>query len=157
MKKYKCTYKHCQHETCEIPQDEAVRVGNRYMHTDCATNSIHIKKIIDLYYEKISKTVVMSTLVKTINNIVFGKGVDSGYLLFVLNHAIRMKIPIRSPYGLHYLIDNKKLKELWIRREGHKIEDIIKKEVQSENSNKVEFSYTPQINKGFSNILNGSG
>ena len=35
-KTYKCGFRHCQHESCEVSQDEAVKIKNRYYHEDCA-------------------------------------------------------------------------------------------------------------------------
>ena len=62
-KVYKCAFKHCQHEPCEVSQGEAVKIGARYMHKDCAEKSKYIQKTRDLYFEKISNTVVMKQLV----------------------------------------------------------------------------------------------
>ena len=51
-KVYKCGFCHCQHESCEISQDEAVKIRNRYFHKDCAETYNNIEEIKRLYYEK---------------------------------------------------------------------------------------------------------
>ena len=111
-KVYKCAFKHCQHEPCEVSQGEAVKMGTRYMHKDCAEKSEYIQKTRDLYFEKISNTVVMKQLVSVLNNLVVKKNVDPKFLYFAVDFAVSNKIPIKSPYGLHYLIDNNRIKEM---------------------------------------------
>jgi hypothetical protein len=154
---YKCAFKHCQHESCEIPQDEAVKVGSRYMHEDCAKINENIASIRDLYYEKISNTVVVKQLVSVINSIIFKKNIDSDYLLFALNHAISAKIPIKSPYGLHYLIDNQRIKDLWNKKDTQIKAKKIREEAEELADIKINstFSYTNSNNVGFGGIFKG--
>lgn len=109
----KCSYKHCDHFSRELPRSEAVKVGTRYMHESCAKTKQLIEEIRNYYYENISNTVVMKALVATINNIVFDKSVSPEYLLFVLKYAHQHGIPVRAPYSLHYLIDDARLKKEW--------------------------------------------
>ena len=154
---YKCSFKHCQHESCEVPQGEAVKVGSRHMHKDCAEINENIIKIRDLYYEKISKTVVMKQLVGAINNLIFKKGVDSGLLYFALNHAIQAKIPIKSPYGLHYLVDNHRIKSLWEKKKAKEIVNQMKTqsigEIQVNKNIENNFKYETEKNNGFADIF----
>ena len=93
-KVYKCAFKHCQHEPCEVSQGEAVKMGTRYMHKDCAEKSEYIQKTRDLYFEKISNTVVMKQLVSVLNNLVVKKNVDPKFLYFAVDFAVSNKIPI---------------------------------------------------------------
>lgn len=155
---YKCAFKHCKHESCEIPQDEAVKVGNRYMHSDCANISENIAKVRDFYYENISKTVVMKQLVGVINNLVFTKDIDSEYLLFALTHSVSAKIPIKSPYGLHYLVDNQRIKDLYKKKKAIEIANEIKKAADSAEMEPVKstgFNYSSSNKVGFGGILKG--
>lgn len=157
-KTYKCAFKHCQHESCNIPQDKAVKVGNRYMHSDCADKSEYIAKTRDLYYEKVSKTVVMKQLVSVINNLVIQKNVDPKYLYFALDYAINNKIPLRSPYGLHYLIDNNRIKDMWDKKKSAEIAKQIQEEADNSNIEPVtknSFNYSANSNVGFGGILKG--
>ena len=132
---YKCAFKHCKHEKQDVLESESEKVGNRYMHKDCAKTSINITKVKDLYYEKISKTVVMKQLVSVINAIVFNKNIEAEYLFFALSYAISNKIPIRSPYGLHYLIDNNKIKSTWKKKQSQIIRESI-----NEDENMISYS-----------------
>jgi hypothetical protein len=127
------------------------------MHEDCAKINDNISKIRDLYYEKVSNTVVMKQLVSIINNLIFKKNIDSEYLLFALNHAISAKIPIKSPYGLHYLIDNKRIKDLYNKKQSQKIAEQIREEVEEMVEPKVNstFSYSNNSNLGFGGIFKG--
>lgn len=151
-----CRYAHCKHENKEIAKEDATKVGNRYMHPDCAITSENITNIRDLYFEKVSKTVVMKQLVSVINNIIFKKNIDPAYLLFALNYAIRNKIPIKSPYSLHYIIDYKNIKDSWTKKQA----TSIKKNIELEESKNIEikpnnFSYTKENNIGFGGIFGG--
>ena len=121
---YKCRYKHCQHESYEISQDEAVRIGTRYFHKDCAETYQNIEEIKRLYYEKISNTVVMAQLVKAVNSVVFDKHVDSAFVLFALKYAINTKHQIKSPYTLHYLVDNYKIKDAWEKKKSNDVKNV---------------------------------
>lgn len=157
-KTYKCAFKNCQHESRDVIRDEAVKVGNRYMHIDCAKNIDYLKRTRDLYYEKISNTVVFSQLVNVINNLFVQKSVDPEYMYFALSYAVNNKIPVRSPYGLHYLVDNDRIKKAWKAKQAAKIADQIKKEAEEtdiEGMPKNDFSYTSVQETGFGGILKG--
>jgi hypothetical protein len=158
-KTYKCAFKHCKYSPCEIPQGEAVKMGTRYMHMECAKTSVYIQKTKDLYYRKISKTVVMSQLMNVINNIVINKDVDAEYLYFALYYAILNKINIRSPYGLHYIVDNNRIKNEWKIYKSKKIAmEIEKSSSKGERpaDNMTAFTYSAKpANTGFGTIFGG--
>lgn len=157
-KTYKCAYKHCQHESCEVTQDEAVKVGNRYMHPDCAEKSEYIIKTRDYYYENVSNTVVVKQLVSVINNLVAKKGIDPRYLYFALEYAVSNKIPLRSPYGLHYLVDNNRIKDAWNKKKSAELVKQIKQEAEEIDVNPVaknSFNYSTQKSGGFGGIFKG--
>lgn len=158
-KVFKCAFKHCQHESCDIPQGEAVKVGNRYMHKDCAEKSEYIQKTKDLYYEKVSKTVVMKQLVNVLNGLVINKNIDPKFMYFALDYAISNKIPIRSPYGLHYLIDNNRVKEAWKKKKATEIARQIREEVEitepTVQTTNNSFKYSVDKAVGFGGIFGG--
>lgn len=158
-KVFKCAFKHCQHESCEVSQDEAVKVGNRYMHKDCAEKSEYIQKTKELYYQKVSSTVVMKQLVNVLNGLVINKKVDPKFMYFALDYAISNKIPIKSPYGLYYLIDNNKIKEVWNKKLANDVARQIREEaekteptVQMANN---AFKYSADKTVGFGGIFGG--
>lgn len=157
-KTYKCAFKHCQHESCDVPQDEAVKVGNRYMHPDCAEKSEYIIKARDFYYENVSNTVVVKQLVSVINNLVVKKSIDPKYLYFALEYAVSNKISLRSPYGLHYLVDNNRIKDAWNKKKSAEIARKIKEEAEEIDINPVtknSFNYSTQKESGFGGIFRG--
>lgn len=158
LKYYKCSYKYCQHESCDVSQDEAVKYNNRYMHKDCYKKNEMMVKTRDLYYEKVSSTVVMKQLVSVINNLVLKKEIDPSFLYFALDFAINNKIPIRSPYGLHYLIDNNRIKDLWKKKKSNEIIKHIKEEVEEVEVKDVKsntFNYSANKDMGFGGIFRG--
>lgn len=155
-KTYKCGFKHCQHDS-EITSDKAVKVGNRYMHEDCAEINNNITKIRDIYYEKISNTVVVKQLVSVINALIFTKKINSSYLLFAINFALTTNVPIKSPYGLHYLADNQRIKDAWNKKMSQEIVAKMKDEAEHEVApiEQVKFKYIATENNGFNDIFNG--
>lgn len=158
-KVYKCAFKHCQHEPCEVSQGEAVKMGNRYMHKDCAEKSEYIQKTRDLYFEKISNTVVMKQLVSVLNNLVVKKNVDPKFLYFAVDFAVSNKIPIKSPYGLHYLIDNNRIKEMWNKKKANEIARQIREEAENTEPTPQmtsnSFNYSVDKGVGFGVIFGG--
>lgn len=157
-KTYKCAFKHCKHQSQVLQENEAVKVGNRYMHEDCARTSENMIKVRDVYYERISQEVVMKILVRVIQNIVLEKGIDAEYLVFAIEYAADNKIPIRSPYGLYYLVDNYKVKEAWKNKNIEKRVSEIKKEAEQNviidpQANKFNFKQT--FTGGFGSIFGG--
>ena len=67
-KEYVCGYKHCLHAGEKVKQEEAKQSGSRYYHPDCLQQKNNMNDVKNLYYEHISKTVVMKNLMKVINN-----------------------------------------------------------------------------------------
>lgn len=155
---YTCGFKYCRHDTNEVKKEEAVKVGNRYLHVDCAETKEYIMKTKELYCEEISSTVVMKLLVSVINQIVIKKKVDAKYLYFALSYAINHRFPIRSPYGLHYLVDHEQIKNAWNKKKirtmenwgTDKTEDIGSKERMGHS-----FHFTSRKNIGFGDICKG--
>ena len=154
---YKCSYKYCKHESGDIPPGSAVKVGKRHMHPDCATESETVANIRNYYYENVSNTVVMKNLVAVINNIIHKKGIEAEYLMFALRYAIENRISIKSPYGLHYLVDNSRIKSEWKKRQTAKMEVKALKAAE-EKAAELEpmqntFTYKPSQNMGFGGVL----
>ena len=149
-KYYKCGFRHCQHESCEVSQDEAVRVGTRYYHEDCAQIYKNIEEIKQLYYTKISNTVVMPQLISVVNNIIFKKHVDSNYLLFALKYAVNTKRKINYPQGLHYLIDDYRIKEAWNKQQ---INAVKQAKFEAKPTAMPTFNVAPTKEKGIENLF----
>lgn len=114
----KCRYAHCDrfHESVELPIEEAVKSGkSSYYHADCYKESQAIKNITDLFQKYINKNVVFPVLKRTINNIVYERGIDAEFLEFGLKYYIQNKIPLNYPGGLYYVIQNKDVEKEWVR------------------------------------------
>ena len=81
------------------------------------------------------------------------------YLYFALDYAISNKIPIRSPYGLHYLIDNATVKKAWEKKKATEIARKIREEVESTEPEMPivhnSFNYSVERNIGFGGIFGG--
>lgn len=149
-KTYKCGFRHCQHESCETSQDEAVKIKNRYYHEDCAKIYSNIEEIKALYYEKISNTVVMPQLVNVINNIIFKKKVDSDYFLFAVKYAINTKRKINYPQGLHYIIDDYRIKDAWKKKQ---LQSISKVKFEAKSNDEPMFRVKKPKGKGLDNLF----
>lgn len=147
---YKCGFRHCQHESCEVSQDEAVKIKNRYYHEDCAKIYSNIEEIKTLYYEKISKTVVIPQLVSVINNIIFKKKVDSDYFLFAIKYAINTKRKINYPQGLHYIIDDYRIKDAWKKKQ---LQSISKVKFEAKSNDEPMFRVKKPKEKGLDNLF----
>lgn len=108
-----CGYKHCQHESRELPRDNAIRKGNMYYHKECMVIKDNINEMKILYCENIDKEVSVLQLYGVINNIIFTKKIDSSFLLFGLKYWIRKKVKVNNPYLLHYIPKNQRLIREW--------------------------------------------
>ena len=129
-----------------------------YMRKDSADESVTLQSIRDLYRSRISSTVVFSQLNAVINDIVFKKNINAHFLLFALRYAVDNNIPIRSPYGLHYIVDNYRIKEAWKGKISSETAFRIRREI--ENTSNVPpsdhtFRYTQSPQTGFSDIFKG--
>lgn len=147
---YKCGFRHCQHESCEVSQDEAVKIKNRYYHEDCAKIYSNIEEIKTLYYEKISNTVVIPHLMSVINNIIFKKKVDSDFFLFAVKYAINTKRKINYPQGLHYVIDDYRIKDAWKKKQ---VQYISKVKFEAKSNDEPMFQVKKTKEKGLDNLF----
>ena len=150
VKTYKCAFRHCQHESCEISQDKAVLIGKRYFHEDCAEIYNNIEEIKRLYYEKISNTVVMSQLIRVINHIVFTKKVDSNYFLFAVKYAISSKRKINYPQGLYYVREDYIIKNAWKKKQVQSSGQYVFEAKQEEET---KFTAKTVKEKGIENLF----
>lgn len=167
---YKCAFSHCEHPDKKIPEAEAVRIGNRYWHKGCYETSQLIQEIVDDWQTNVSNTVVMSLLRKTINLIVFNKLNNpklpkyesdlyaARYLNFALQYALNHNIPLKHPFGLHYLIDDKRVKEAWKKKEEARLQKEASKDMDiTSESKQTSFTARKQTdNIGFDALFGGT-
>ena len=148
----KCRYAHCLHESKDVNTEEAVHVGNMYYHQDCFQVKEDINKIVELFAMKVNPNVVYPVLKRTVNNIVFGKGVASDFLLFGLNYYIKKKIPLNYPAGLYYVIQNKDVQKEYDKQfTKRKTVQIYMDDAGEEKT----FQFKPKKQIGFDSILKG--
>lgn len=147
-----CTYKHCRCEDKVIPLGEEIRIGKIIYHKKCADEWNNIKEVKKLYYENISQTVVQSVLGKVINDIIYGKCIDAEFLLYALKYAINNHYKINSPYGLHYIIDDYKIKNQWSKDKTKNMVEQNKK-IEIIETEDLPFYFNPTKQKDFTNII----
>lgn len=145
----KCGYKNCINEDRELNKEDAIKVGNRYYHQDCYQIIEDIREIADLFKKHINENVVYSVLVRVINDIIFNKKNESGYLLFGLRYYINKKIPLNYPQGLYYVIQNKDVKKAY---EKFKINKINPK-VDISEVEEHKFNFKPTKPKSVGDIF----
>ena len=133
-----------------------MKSGNRYFHPDCLKKRDDMETVKKLYFENISDTVVPAQLVKTSQNIVIGKNVDSEYLVFAMRYVIANKIQLNSPYGLHYIIDNYKIKQAWKDRKAKEEQKKVQEEIQKlDKKEEITFTFVNKKKEGFESIFGG--
>ena len=152
----KCRYKHCLHETKELNAEDAVKVGtSMYYHPDCHKTKQDIDEITRVFAERVNKNVNFPVLVKTINNIVFGRGCESGFVLYAMNYCLNHGWNLQYPGGLYRCIENMDAQREYQKMQQRKLQA----EQQKQNVFAVEdvqqstFTYTPPKNRGFNAIL----
>lgn len=134
-----CRYPKCHflHESTELLKDEAVQGGKQknYYHPDCYHTMQTVNKIRDLFYTEIDTTLTskqIGSLVSTINNIVFTKGVDVDYLLFAVNYFIKNKPgALKHPPGLHYIIQDDEVKAAWKKEKDREIWEEMREKLNA--------------------------
>ena len=148
---YKCRYSKCFYSTRDIMPEDDCLINKTHYHQKCYEYKTKISAIADFYYNNVSKTVVYSQLVNTINNIVYKKIVSPDYLLFALKYAVKNGFKIKSPFYLHYLIDRDDVKRAYENeREIHT--PRIKPENISVEEEQV-FTYKPKTKNSFRKII----
>ena len=154
-KTFVCRYTHCKHETKNIPEEEAVHSGTGYWHEDCLKESLAIREVIDLFQKKCNPLVVMPQLRKTINNIVYEKGIDAQLLLFGVRYYIDHKIPLNYPGGLYYVLQNKDVQKEWAKQsvKAMKCEFDLDKFVSESDTTASPIDYKDTNKSKFSNVL----
>lgn len=152
---FRCGWKYCKHEPSDNSVGSAVRKGNRYYHADCARQSDGMVAIRDFYYEHVSKTVVMKQLTAAIRSVVIDKEVDVDFALFALKYAVKNNMPIRSPYSLHYLVDNARVQDGWRRYQirQKRLEANSNLTAPPPDAKPVEYQSYEETSHGFGSIF----
>jgi hypothetical protein len=131
----------------------AIYDGRSYYHPKCYKTKQAVKEIAEYYTNNVDKSVVHKLLYKTVNTLVFEKGVDAELLCFALKYAHQNNWKIESPLSLHYIAKDKKAEQAFMQQQG-------RRSINMNNSITTEFDFTehePQIpvkkHMGFDEIL----
>ena len=106
MRKYKCQYKHCTHPQDLITQDEAVLIGTKRYHKNCAEIRNTLERAKRVFFDNVKPDSDYVQTVGVLNNLVFKKGYSADYIEFMLMWLALRGAKVNSPYSLHYAVNN---------------------------------------------------
>lgn len=139
----KCWYKYCKYG-CTVEKSEAFKDGSKYYHKECYKNKEYLKQIVDIYSKYyIYKTKESYSIVHTTIKQLLEKEYSMEYILFTLCQVIKNSLPLNSVLGLHYYVNDKKIKDKYektILSQRYGNIDVNK----IENEKETEFKYTNQ-------------
>lgn len=159
-----CRYGQCKHTTkdIDITCDEYVAKRNMYYHKDCYKAKINgewkdevtkadLQLIKNLWLEHISKTVVYSQLFKMLNDFI-ARGVESEYLVFVMNYVIEHNLNLNYPAGFKYYVDKKEIRDAYSKKKLSAVIHNKNNFVAVDNDDSPKFSVSKKP-KGFQSII----
>lgn len=147
----KCRYGHCKHDSKDIPDGEAVHVGNAYYHQDCYREKQSIDDIIAVWCERVDDKPIYGELRGVINNLIFKTGYPAEKVLWYLRWATTHGIGIKHPPGLYWLMKNEKIAKAWEDAQKKTIADNWEFELANTEA-PSGFEYKPQTT-GFKRII----
>lgn len=122
--KKKCSYSHCKHKGDHVytDSDDCVEENGKFYHKDCFREKNAIAEIIDFWYREIDEDVVFNQLRRTIDKLVYSRGIDAGFILFAIKKKAKY---LHYPAGIFYAVDDKRLKTEWrIASEAEKLKEV---------------------------------
>lgn len=150
----KCRYGRCFHETKELNAEDAARVGNTYYHKDCYQTKLDIEEIKKVFAERVNKNVNFPELTKVVNNLIFNRDNESGFILFALNYCIDHRWNLQYPAGLYHCVQNMDAQKAYQNMKQRKLQQEQQKNIFSINeSSDSTFTYKPKKSSGFEAIL----
>lgn len=147
----------CKYSKCglngDVNKEDAIKIKNSYYHKECYEEMEDKKKIRELFLNQINKTELYSILNRNIENIIHKKKIESKYLLYCVEYAIKNKIIIYNSNGLHLLINNYKIKTEYQNKIKQEKLKEIKNQMKTEKTD-TETSFEFKIQKNnWGNIL----
>lgn len=112
----KCWWAHCNHNGFIQPNEESVKVGNKYYHKDCMVEKQTIQDIIDVFRSRINPNVTPQQVRKEINRLIYEGNQSGQFILFVINYAADHHMRLQYPPGIKYLINNKEIVESYNKK-----------------------------------------
>ena len=149
-----CNYNEIEIIDDIIKDDNYIKVGNNYYHTDCYEEKELIAKIIDVFMKEVNSDVVVSGLRRVINDIVYNKGKSAEYLLFGLKYFIKNK-KLNYPAGLYYVIQDRDVLVAWEKECRKKIDSESNDYfiVRDNDVERVNNIILPKKKNGFESII----
>lgn len=104
-KEYVCAYKYCLHHGQKIKESEAVVVGRKKYHWDCAMTRQQIEECVALYMSYIEDKTQYPIARRAINSLVFKNNVPIEYILNNISKSKKYYSdkPAQALYGLKRL------------------------------------------------------
>lgn len=154
-----CGCKNCLHTSTDInlETDEFEQNGTRYYHSDCYRSVENIKKVKDIWAEKVDEYVVWKSLVRVLNDLIYKQKKDSDYILFAIGYAADRESTyhLQSPYGIKYILGKKEIKEAFAKSKIKNVKDSDFKLEKPTQNNSPQFT-VKQKKQGFGGIFGGS-
>lgn len=123
MRKYKCQFRHCSHPDDLMSKEDAVLIGTKRYHTDCAQVHETIERAKRIFFDNILPDSDYIQTVGVINNLIFKKNYSADYIEFMLQWLALRGAKVKSPYTLHYTVSNNLI--LRDYRDERKRQDVI--------------------------------
>jgi len=159
-----CRYSQCNYPNKEInlDVDDYYQKNKFYYHKDCwkaktkgewkdEKTKQDLQTIKNLWIEHINETVVYSQLFQMLNGFL-QRGVESEYLLFVLQYCIIHKYKLMYPGGFKYYVDRQEIKDAYSRTKFAKVKRSPPPQIVDNEETSPKFSVGSK-SKGFSSIL----
>lgn len=104
-KEYVCAYNHCLHHGEKVKSSEAVMIGKKRYHWDCAATKQEIAECASAYMEITEDKTQYPVVMRIINTLVFKNQVPPEYILKQIKKSklYYKSKPIHALYGLRRL------------------------------------------------------
>lgn len=111
-KEYICGYNHCLHKGEKVTASEAVLVGKKHYHFDCAEIKYKINECVNTYMEGVEDKTQYPIVVRIVNNLVFRNGIPVDYVLKNITYSKEYYFnkPVYVLYGIRKLFWEKEFK-----------------------------------------------
>lgn len=111
-KEFVCGYNHCLHHGEKVKSSEAVVIGKKHYHWDCAETKQKISECVNLYIECIGDKTQYPVAFRIINNLVFKSKVPVDFILKNISTSQKYYStkPVQILYGLRKLFWEKEFR-----------------------------------------------